>query len=94
MRNFQQDDFEDFKKLSERGGGVGIKPGGSGLRGLKFWCFRMEKEDFYDEVSHQVVKVGQQEEVVPESAVAAVAPLSAEVPDVLDNLETPSPALR
>ena len=92
-RNFQQDVYEEFKKSSKRGG-VGIKPEGSGLRNLKLWCCRMENEDLYDEVSDQQVEVGQQEELFPESAVAAVALLNVEVPDVPDNLESPSPALR
>ena len=58
-----------------------------------FWCRRLQNEDFYEEVSDQEDEVGQQEEVIPAGAVAAVAPRNVEVPEVLVNPESPSPVL-
>ena len=53
----------------------------------------MENEDFYGKVLDQEVEVGQQAEVVPEGAVAAMTPLNVEVLEVPGNPESPSPAL-
>ena len=53
----------------------------------------MENENLDEDVSDQKVEVGQQEEVLPECAVAAVERLNLEVPEVPDNTKSPSYAL-
>ena len=91
MRKCHQDEYEEFNESSKIRGG-GIKPGGPWLRDLEFCCCRIEIEDFYEKVSHQEFEVDLQEEVVPEVAVVAVAPLNVAVSEVPDNPESPPPS--
>ena len=53
----------------------------------------MGNEDFSEEVSDHETEVGLQEQAFPEGAVAAVAPLMVEEPEVPYNPESLSPAL-